>query len=119
VVECTKVFATGSTYEAITNGRTPRAESNLGLSRFKIELDRASGTEGWVIHDLRRTSRSLMSRAGVTSDHLRRAIGAAGNELGLAEPLKQQREILRRHRSEWNDQIEHLGSGVAHPPGRR
>jgi len=46
-----------------------------GLSRFKIELDRASGTEGWVIHDLRRTARSLMSRAGVPSDHAERALG--------------------------------------------
>jgi integrase len=46
-----------------------------GLSRFKIELDRASGTEGWVIHDLRRTARSLMSRAGVTSDHAERCLG--------------------------------------------
>jgi integrase len=46
-----------------------------GLSRFKIELDRASGTEGWVIHDLRRTARSLMSRAGVSSDHAERCLG--------------------------------------------
>jgi integrase len=39
-----------------------------GLARFKIVLDRASGTQGWTLHDLRRTSRSLMSRAGVQSD---------------------------------------------------
>ena len=28
-------------------------------------LDKASGVTGWTIHDLRRTARSLMSRAGV------------------------------------------------------
>jgi hypothetical protein len=32
---------------------------------------------GWTIHDLRRTARSLMSRAGVTADHAERAIGHA------------------------------------------
>jgi len=46
-----------------------------GLARFKIELDLASGTQGWTYHDLRRTSRSLMSRAGVSSDHAERCLG--------------------------------------------
>jgi integrase len=34
----------------------------------KAKLDRDSGTSGWTLHDLRRTARSLMSRAGVQSD---------------------------------------------------
>jgi integrase len=38
------------------------------LSELKAQLDRESGVSGWVLHDLRRTSRSLMSRAGVPSD---------------------------------------------------
>ena len=46
-----------------------------GLARFKIVLDRASGTQGWTLHDLRRTSRSLMSRAGVPSDVAERCLG--------------------------------------------
>jgi integrase len=29
----------------------------------------------WTLHDLRRTARSLMSRAGVASDHAERALG--------------------------------------------
>ena len=29
----------------------------------------------WVLHDLRRTARSLMSRAGVPSDHAERVLG--------------------------------------------
>ena len=29
----------------------------------------------WTIHDLRRTARSLMSRAGVDPDHAERALG--------------------------------------------
>ena len=66
-----------------------------GLSRFKIELDRASGTEGWVIHDLRRTSRSLMSRAGVASDHAERCLGhVIGSIRGVYDRHSYQAEML-------------------------
>ena len=37
----------------------------------------ASGVAGWRIHDLRRTARSLMSRAGVLSEHAERVLGHA------------------------------------------
>ena len=30
---------------------------------------------GWTLHDLRRTGRSLMSRAGVDADHAERCLG--------------------------------------------
>ncbi len=43
----------------------------------KVKLDKASGTTGWTLHDLRRTARSLMSRAGVTSDHAELCLGHA------------------------------------------
>lgn len=56
-----------------------------GYSKAKIELDkaiakiRAAGgrepAKRWTLHDLRRTARSLMSRAGVNTDHAERAIG--------------------------------------------
>jgi integrase len=54
-----------------TDGLTPIS----GFSKFKAALDKASGTEGWRLHDLRRTARSLMSRAGVPSDHAERCLG--------------------------------------------
>jgi integrase len=41
----------------------------------KAALDEASGVTGWTLHDLRRTARSLMSRAGVPSDHAERCLG--------------------------------------------
>jgi integrase len=47
------------------------------LSRFKDRFDKACGVTGWTIHDLRRSSRSLMSRAGVPSDHAERCLGHA------------------------------------------
>jgi integrase len=46
-----------------------------GFSKFKHRLDQMSGVKGWTLHDLRRTARSLMSRAGVPSDHAERCLG--------------------------------------------
>jgi integrase len=41
----------------------------------KAAIDEASGVRGWTIHDLRRTARSLMSRAGIAADHAERCLG--------------------------------------------
>jgi integrase len=56
-----------------------------GFSKAKAELDKAIAAirerEGrapmadWRLHDLRRTARTLMSRAGVAPDHAERALG--------------------------------------------
>jgi integrase len=54
-----------------TDGATPIS----GFSKFKAAFDKASGTSGWTLHDCRRTARSLMSRAGVPSDHAERCLG--------------------------------------------
>jgi len=53
-----------------TYGRSP-----LGFAHHKQTFDEACGVRGWVLHDLRRTARSLMSRAGVSSDHAERCLG--------------------------------------------
>jgi integrase len=53
------------------DGATPIS----GFSKFKRGFDKATGTEGWTLHDCRRTARSLMSRAGVPSDHAERCLG--------------------------------------------
>jgi integrase len=45
------------------------------FAKCKAGLQARSGTSGWSLHDLRRTARSLMSRAGVDSDHGERALG--------------------------------------------
>ena len=46
-----------------------------GFTRRKKVLDQASGVSGWTLHDLRRTARSLMARAGVQSEHAERCLG--------------------------------------------
>jgi integrase len=45
------------------------------FSSSKAAFDKAIGVQGWTLHDLRRTARSLMSRAGVPSDHAERCLG--------------------------------------------
>jgi integrase len=54
----------------------------------KAQLDKASGVTGWTLHDLRRTARTLLSRAGVASDVA---------ELCLGHVLKGVRSIYDRH----------------------
>ena len=46
-----------------------------GITRRKREFDKSFGITGWTLHDLRRTSRSLMSRSGVLSEHAERCLG--------------------------------------------
>jgi integrase len=42
---------------------------------YKAEFDKLCGVKDWRLHDLRRTARSLMSRAGVISEHAERVMG--------------------------------------------
>jgi integrase len=48
-----------------------------GISKAKARLDKISGVMGWRLHDLRRTGRSLMARAGVRPDICERVMGHA------------------------------------------
>jgi integrase len=52
-----------------------RASVPFHLSSKKAAFDRACGINGWRLHDLRRTARSLMARAGVLSEHAERVLG--------------------------------------------
>ena len=47
-----------------------------GFSQAKFAFDaKLPDVTPWVIHDLRRTARSLMCRAGVSSEHAERVMG--------------------------------------------
>jgi integrase len=54
-----------------TDGKRPIG----GFSKGKRAFDTTCGVTGWTLHDLRRTARSLMSRAGVPTDHAERCLG--------------------------------------------
>jgi integrase len=47
----------------------------------KQKLDAKSGVVGYTIHDLRRTSRSLLSRAGVTGDVAEKCLGHSRGDI--------------------------------------
>jgi integrase len=61
----------GCEYVFSTDGQRPLS----GLSWVKTDLDKASGVRGWRLHDLRRTARTLMSRAGIGADIAERCLG--------------------------------------------
>jgi integrase len=63
---CDFVFASAT-------GRTPISQ----FSTPKARLEAASGVTGWRLHDLRRTARSLLSRASVNVDTAERCLGHA------------------------------------------
>jgi integrase len=46
-----------------------------GFNKRKAAFDEACGVTGWTLHDLRRTARSLMSRAGVSDEHAEHTLG--------------------------------------------
>jgi integrase len=55
-----------------------RGNGRFTIWRNKLALDaKLTGMAPWVIHDLRRTARSLMSRAGVRPDIAERVLGHA------------------------------------------
>jgi integrase len=67
---CPYVFASST-------GLTPIGQ----FSAPKARLDAASGVRDWRIHDLRRTARSLLSRAGVNSDVAEKCLGHSRGDL--------------------------------------
>jgi integrase len=48
-----------------------------GFDDRKSDFDKAAGLTGYRIHDLRRTSRTLLSRAGISADIAERCLGHA------------------------------------------
>jgi integrase len=65
----------------VFSGRNGSAAATLFSGTYKADFDRASGVTGWRIHDLRRTARSLMSRAKVQTEISERVLGHAQEEL--------------------------------------
>jgi integrase len=46
-----------------------------GFNKRKARFDKACGVTDWTLHDLRRTARSLMSRAVVSDEHAEHTLG--------------------------------------------
>jgi integrase len=53
----------------------------FGSGRYKAQFDALCGVTDWRVHDLRRTARSLMARAGVQTEIAERVLGHTQGEL--------------------------------------
>jgi len=59
-----------------------RGEGPIASSGYhKAQFDKLCGVEDWRVHDLRRTARSLMARAGVQTEIAERVLGHTQGEL--------------------------------------
>jgi integrase len=67
----------GCDYPFTLNAASPLAS----FSDPKAKLDAASGVTGWRLHDLRRTARSLLSRAGIHSDTAEKCLGHSRGDI--------------------------------------
>ena len=83
-----------------------------GFSVTKTAFDKElPGLEPWVIHDLRRTARSLMSRAGVLDNHAERVMGhAIGGVKGVYD-----RHTYRDEKADALKRLAALIDGIVHP----
>ena len=92
---------------------TPIFSTNGGITPIKSfslpkeKLDRASGVTDWRLHDLRRTARSLLSRAGINSDLAERALGHAPPTI-----------VQTYNRYEFIDELRHAFEALAALLGR-
>ena len=92
-----------------TNGSRPLGD----FDGRKADLDKIAGLDGYVLHDLRRTSRTLLSRAGISADIAEMCLGhALGGVRGTYDRfayLDQKREAF--------EALAALIERIVHPPG--
>ena len=91
-----------------------RAYSNVQKS--KAVIDKVAQVTGWTWHDLRRTTRTGLSRLGIREDIAERVIGhAVGGRLGaiynLYEFTKEKRAALKA----WARHVQGLAAGNVVP----
>src|SRR6516164_8387480 len=92
-------------------GRGQRHMSASGMFKAKFDAKLPSDMPAWRLHDLRRTARSLMSRAGVSSEHAERVMGHA---------IKGVEAVYDRHeyadeKAEALAKLANLIDGIIHP----
>jgi integrase len=97
-----------SPYVFTTDGKTPIA----AFSKFKTKFDAATKTSGWTLHDCRRSARSLLARAGISSDHAERCLG---HVIGGVEGVYDRHHYLPEMKRAY-DALAALIERIANPP---
>jgi integrase len=62
-------------------GRDNGPTAVFGSGTYKAQFDKLCGVTDWRVHDLRRTARSLMARAGIQTEIAERVLGHTQGEL--------------------------------------
>jgi integrase len=83
------------------------------FSRRAKLIAQASRTEGWTFHDLRRTARTLMSRAGANSEHSERCLG---HSVGTAVTRTYDRWQYRDEKQAVYEALAGLLDRIVNPP---
>lgn len=83
------------------------------FSRHARLVKQASGTKDWTLHDLRRTSRTLMSRAGANSEHSERCLG---HSVGNAVTRTYDRWEYRKEKRDVYEALAGLLDRIVNPP---
>jgi integrase len=92
-------------------GRGQRHMSASGMFKAKFDAKLPSDIPNWRLHDLRRTARSLMSRAGVSSEHAERVMGhAIGGVEGIYD-----RHAYADEKAEALNKLAALIDSIVHP----
>jgi integrase len=83
----------------------------VALPRRTLRLKKATGTTGWRVHDLRRTCRTLLSRAGVPENHAERCLGhVIGGVKGIYDKHRYEKEMLAAY-----EKLAGLIANIVHP----
>jgi len=92
-------------------GRGQQHMSASGVFKAKFDAKLPSAMPPWRLHDLRRTARSLMSRAGVSSEHAERVMG---HSIGGVEQIYDRHAYLSE-KSEALAKLANLIDGIVNP----
>jgi integrase len=85
----------------------------VGFSASKATFDsKLLGVKAWVVHDLRRSARSLLSRAGVPSEHAERVMG---HSVGSAVVQTYDRHSYRDEKASALQRLAALIDGIINP----
>jgi integrase len=100
----------GNPYVLAGRGNSHMVNSGIPKRVFDAKL-KLPDMPPWVLHDLRRTARSLMSRAGVSSEHAERVMGHA---IGGVEGVYDRHEYMDE-KSAALAKLANLIDGIVHP----
>jgi integrase len=109
IINAQSRFAGNPHVLAASHGDGPLA----GFVRAKRRFDKRCGVSDWVLHDLRRTSRTLMSRAGVDRDISERVLG---HTVGTAIEAVYDHHHFFEEKADALARLANLIERIVHPP---